>query len=92
MQRKHLIAFTLATILLLLGFNMINVNKHEKNKTAQVASQTAVVPESNTEFDANGAEANSNNPNSSAAIAAQPLAEHPTAVINNVSADSEQAQ
>ncbi len=37
MQRKHLIVFTLATILLLLGFNMINVNKHEKNKTAQVA-------------------------------------------------------
>lgn len=61
MQRKHLIVFTLATILLLLGFNMINVNKHEKNKTAQVAHQTAVVPESNTEFDA---QTNSNNTNS----------------------------
>ena len=64
MQRKHLIVFTLATILLLLGFNMINVNKHDKNKTAQVAHQTAVVPESNTEFDANDAQANSNNTNS----------------------------
>ena len=92
MQRKHLIAFTLATIILLLGFNMMNGNRHEKNRAAQVASETPVATE--TAVDPNSADVDSTeaNVNRSATIAVQPLGKQPKAIIDNVTADIEQAQ
>lgn len=81
MQRKHLIAFTLATIALLLGFNMINGNTHEKNRAALVDNETPVAAELNTASDSNNND-----------VAAQPLVEQPKAIMDNVNTQIDEAQ
>ena len=78
MQRKHLIAFTLATVLMLLGFNIINNYFHEKNRAALVNNDTPVMTKSDNEMNNNRAE--------------QPLGEQPKAIIDNVTANIKQAQ
>lgn len=78
MQRKHLIAFTLATVFMLLGFNMINNYFHEKSRAALTSSDTPVMIESDNK------KANS--------VAEQPLGKQPKAIIDNVTVDIEQAQ
>ncbi len=80
MQRKHLIAFTLATIFMLLGFNIINNYFHEKNRAALLDSETAGVAEND----------NDNKMNNS--IVEQPLGKQPKAILDNVSADIDAAQ
>ena len=77
MQRKHLIAFTLVTIFLLLGFNIINTNRHEQSRTDEAQIDMA-----------SGSEAVSNNSD----VAAQPLGQQPKVMIDEVTADIEQAQ
>ncbi len=78
MQKKHLIAFTLATIFILLGFNMINNYFHEKKRSELASSDTPVVIESDNEID-----------NS---VVEQPLGKQPKAIIDNVTTQIDQAQ
>ena len=78
MQRKHLMVLTLATIFMLLSYNIISSYFHEKNRAELLNNDTPVVVE------------NSNGGN--VKIAEQPLGEQPKAIIDNVSADIEQAQ
>lgn len=80
MQRKHLIAFTLATIFMLLGFNIINNYFHEKNRAALLDSETAGVAE------------NDNDKKMNNSIVEQPLGKQPKAILDNVSADIDAAQ
>ncbi len=85
MQKKHLIAFTFATIFMLLGFNIINNYFHEKNRAALIEDDTPVATEP-------ASSSNSTNSNGSIDVAAQPLGEQPKAIIDNVTKDIEQAQ
>ncbi len=80
MQRKHLIAFTLATIFMLLGFNVINNYFHEKDRAALLDSETAGVAE------------NDNDNKMNNIIVEQPLGKQPKAILDNVSADIDAAQ
>ena len=80
MQRKHLIAFTLATIFMLLGFNIINNYFHEKDRAALLDSETAGVAE------------NDNDNKMNNIIVEQPLGKQPKAILDNVSADIDAAQ
>lgn len=85
MQRKHLIAFTLATIFMLLGFNMINNYFHEKDRAALLDKDVAVVTEMSSSV------ANDTT-DGSVDIAAQPLGKQPKAIIDNTTSQIEQAQ
>ena len=78
MQKKHLIAFTLATIFILLGFNMINNYFHEKKRAELASSDTPVVTESGNKI---------NN-----SVVEQPLGKQPKAIIDNVTTQIDQAQ
>ena len=90
MQRKHLIAFTLATIVMLLGFNFINGDRHEQNRAALVDSDAPVVAEVDT---ASNSDSMVNNVNGeSNTINKQPLGEQPKAIIDNATTQIEQAQ
>ncbi|MGM8886616.1 hypothetical protein ACS8FD_11805 [Psychrobacter sp. 1U2] len=77
MQRKHLIAFTLATIFMLLGYNVVNSYFYEKNRAAPIDTDAALVK--------NGVKENDS-------ISARPLGEQPKAIIDNVTTQIEQAQ
>lgn len=78
MQRKHLIVLTLATIFMLLSYNIISSYFHEKSRAALLESDTPVVVESDNE---------ANN-----TIAEQPLGEQPKAIIDSATNQVEQAQ
>lgn len=78
MQRKHLIALTLATVFMLLGFNMINNYFHEKSRAALTSSDTLIVTENDNK------KANS--------IAEQPLGKQPKAIIDNATTQIDAAQ
>ena len=89
MQKKHLIAFTLATIFMLLGFNIINNYFHEKNRVALTESDTPAVLEpalSSSNDTSNTAT------NGSIDVAAQPLGKQPKAIIDNATNQIDQAQ
>lgn len=85
MQRKHLIAFTLATIFMLLGFNMINNYFHEKDRDALLDKDVAAV----TEISSSVA---NDTTDGSVDIASQPLGKQPKAIIDNTTSQIEQAQ
>ena len=85
MQRKHLIAFTLATIFMLLGFNMINNYFHEKDRAALLDKDVAAV----TEISSSVA---NDTTDGSVDIASQPLGKQPKAIIDNTTSQIEQAQ
>ncbi len=89
MQRKHLIAFTLVTIFLLLGFNIINTNRHEQSRSG--ATPVDIESESATVSESTNAESNRSQTNDTD-IAAQPLGQQPKAIIDEVTADIDQAQ
>ncbi len=78
MQRKHLIVLTLATIFMLLSYNVISSYFHEKSRATMLESNAPVVVESNSE---------ANN-----TIAEQPLGEQPKAIIDSATSQIEQAQ
>jgi hypothetical protein len=88
MQKKHLIAFTLVTIFMLLGFNIINSNRHEQSRAVQVESETPVGMEVNTVVESE----NTSSSSSSADSAAQPLGEQPKAILDKATTQVEQAQ
>ena len=79
MQRKHLIAFTLATVFMLLGFNIINNYFHEKKRDALVDNEIPVVTENDNETNKNS-------------IAEQPLGKQPKAIIDNATTQIDAAQ
>ena len=76
-QRKHLIAFTLATIFMLLGFNIINNYFHKKERAALIDNKAVVVEDDN--------EGNNE-------IAELPLGKQPKAILDNATTQIEQAQ
>lgn len=78
MQKKHLIAFTTATIFLLLGFNLVSSYFHENRRAALVDDDLSKAINSETQLNDK--------------IAAQPLADQPKAIIENASSQIEQAQ
>ena len=87
MQRKHLIAFTLVTILLLLGFNIINSYRHERSRAVQVESETLVATEVNSVV-----ESENTSPSNSTTITPQSLGKQPKAIIDKATTQIEQAQ
>lgn len=83
MQAKHLIILALVGIVILLGFNIINGNRHEQNRAVVASSVThtstiEVVPHQDT--------------NHSVDVASQPLGQQPKAIIDNATSQINQAQ
>lgn len=79
MQTKHLIIFALVGIVLLLGFNMVNGNRNESNRAAVVNKMPASSLSNDTASTATN-------------INSKPLGEQPKAIIDDATAQVEQAQ
>ena len=82
MQLKPFIIFILLAMVLLLGFNIINGNRHENNRAAAMNINSPV--------DTNTADANI--ASSSTGINSKPLAEQPKAIIDKATTQIEKAQ
>lgn len=82
MQAKHLIVLALIGIVILLGFNVINSNRHEQNRAAMLnnAKPTQIMTTSS-----------NHQPNNSIDIAGQPLGKQPKAIIDNATIQINQA-
>ena len=85
MQMKHLIIFALAGIVLLIGFNMFNSNRHE-SRIAAATSSTTISPDTTTSSE------DTVNTNTNTDIASQPLGKQPKAILDNATAQIEQAE
>lgn len=83
MQMKHLIIFALAGIVLLIGFNMFNSNRHE-SRIAAATSSTTISPDTTTSSE--------DTVNTNTDIASQPLGKQPKAILDNATAQIEQAE
>ncbi|MBP3946396.1 hypothetical protein [Psychrobacter sp. K31L] len=83
MQMKHLIIFALAGIILLIGFNMFNSNRHE-SRIAAATSSTTISPDTTTSSE--------DTVNTNTDIASQPLGKQPKAILDNATAQIEQAE
>ncbi|WP_201592774.1 hypothetical protein [Psychrobacter sp. Pi2-51] len=83
MQMKHLIIFALAGIVLLIGFNMFNSNRHE-SRIAAATSSTTISPDTTTSSE--------DTVNTDTDIASQPLGKQPKAILDNATAQIEQAE
>lgn len=84
MQMKHLIIFALAGIVLLIGFNMFNSNRHESRIAAATSSTTSPATAISSE--------DTVNTNTNTDIASQPLGKQPKAILDNATAQIEQAE
>ena len=84
MQMKHLIIFALAGIVVLIGFNIFNGNRHEQNRAVAVNSDTP----SETVVQAVNNDASTD----SSDIASKPLGQQPKAILDKASTDIEQAE
>ncbi|MEK6218457.1 MAG: hypothetical protein N2B59_04760 [Psychrobacter sp.] len=82
MQMKHLIIFALAGIVLLIGFNMFNSNRHESRIAAATSSTTSPATAISSE----------DTVNTNTDIASQPLGKQPKAILDNATAQIEQAE
>ena len=82
MQKKHLIIFALAGIVLLIGFNMFNSNRHESRIAAATSSTTSPATAISSE----------DTVNTNTDIASQPLGKQPKAILDNATAQIEQAE
>ena len=82
MQMKHLIIFALAGIVLLIGFNMFNSNRHESRIAAATSSTTSPATAISSE----------DTVNVTTDIANQPLGKQPKAILDNATAQIEQAE
>ncbi|MFT5119334.1 MAG: hypothetical protein ACI9ST_000554 [Psychrobacter glaciei] len=82
MQMKHLIIFALAGIVLLIGFNMFNSNRHESRIAAATSSTTSPATAISSE----------DTVNTNTDIASQPLGQQPKAILDNATAQIEQAE
>lgn len=96
MQRKHLIVLTLVTVLLLLGFNIINNKRHEQSRAAQVTNDV-LAANANAEIAAENNDNNETNASSPDDIAGksigeQPLGEQPAAILDKATTQIEQAE
>ena len=87
MQIKHLIIFALAGIAILIGFNVVNSNRHE-SRVEEVAI-TAPPPSPDT---ATSSEDTAIATTATTDIASQPLGKQPKAIIDNATAQIEQAE
>lgn len=85
MQMKHLIIFALAGIVMLIGFNVVNSNRHESRIAATTSSSTTPIPPDNTI-------SSEDEVNATTDIASQPLGKQPKAIIDNATAQIEQAE
>ncbi|MBF4489815.1 hypothetical protein IOD06_07935 [Psychrobacter sp. N25K4-3-2] len=88
MQMKHLIIFALAGIVLLIGFNMFNSNRHESRIAAATSSTTSPATAISSEDTVN----TNTNTNTNTDIASQPLGKQPKAILDNATAQIEQAE
>ena len=84
MQMKHLIILALIGIVILLGFNIINGNRHEKNRAVALGNATPI----HTTAMAMPNDKLSNSAN----IASQPLGKQPKAIMDNATSQINQAQ
>ena len=82
MQMKHLIIFALAGIVLLIGFNMFNSNRHESRIAAATSTTTSPATAISSE----------DTVNTNTDIASQPLGQQPKAILDNATAQIEQAE
>ena len=85
MQMKHLIIFALAGIVILIGFNMINSNRHE-SRIEEVANSSATPASPDTAI------SSEDTVNATTDIASQPLGKQPKAIIDNATAKIEKAE
>lgn len=90
MQAKHVIIFALIGMMALLGFNLINGNRHEKNRMATVSSSSA--NDGANIDDSDNARVNVESPAKSKDIAAKPLGQQPKAILDDVNAKIAQSQ
>lgn len=86
MQMKHLIIFALAGIVILIGFNIFNSSRHE-SRIAAAASSSATPMPPDTAISSDG-----NTVNTTTDIASQPLGKQPKAILDNATAQIEQAE
>ena len=82
MQAKHLIIISVAGIVLLLGFNLINGSLHEKNRAAVL--QNGVATDEASVINADSPTSND--------IASKPLGEQPKAILDDATSKIDQAQ
>ncbi|WP_201587230.1 hypothetical protein [Psychrobacter jeotgali] len=82
MQLKHLIVFALISMVLLIGFNIVNSSRHEQNR-ALIANGSLIVE---TPLDAEANKA------SSADASSQSLGEQPKAIIDEATIQVNQVQ
>lgn len=82
MQAKHLIIISVAGIVLLLGFNLINGSLHEKNRATVIQNSVATDEAS---------VINTDSPTSND-IASKPLGEQPKAILEDATSKIDQAQ
>ena len=82
MQIKHLIILALVGMAVLLGFNIINGNRHEQNRAIALSNTTSV--QSTT--------ISNNKLTNSIDIASQPLGKQPKAIMDNATSQINQAQ
>lgn len=84
MQTKHLIILALVGMAVLLGFNIINGNRHEQNRSTALGNTTSVqskdVAISNDKL------------TNSVDITSQPLGKQPKAIMDNATSQINQAQ
>lgn len=84
MQMKHLIILALISIVILLGFNIINSNRHEQNRVVALSNATPIHTTATTmPYD---------ELTNSANIASQPLGKQPKAIMDNATSQINQAQ
>ena len=85
MQMKHLIIFALAGIAILIGFNVVNSNRHE-SRMDEVANSSVTAASPDTAI------SSENDVNATTDIASQPLGKQPKAILDNATAQIEQAE
>lgn len=88
MQLKPLIIVIVVAMVLLLGFNIINGNRHENNRAVTVNTDTAV--DTNVSGNASGADMNSTN--SVNDISSKPLGEQPKAIMDKATTQIDSAE
>ena len=84
MQLKPLIIFILVAMVLLLGFNIINGNRHDNNRAVTVNTDTAV--------NTNASGTDMNSASSATDISSKPLGEQPKAIMDKATTQIDDAQ
>lgn len=85
MQIKHLIIFALAGIVILIGFNIFNSNRHEQNRDVMVDAHPTLTSVS-------AASSNDLQDADDLDIASKPLGQQPKAILDKATTQIEQAE